>query len=343
MLFRESFITDAGSRLLARATAQEGAVIWTAAATSSLNSDAMTDAQMNALDTATFGTKTSSGAVTNAIVNDEQSSVSIHCELTNEDYDGLARTFGVWAKIDGDAQDVLAVVARCGTGVTPTTINPASEGVVRAFVDFTLTITDSQAQAVQVTEGYYATSTALQQERAAREALAARVVTKHSASDATLGDNQKIRGRKEILSYPLYIGDTEIPESSQISYLTGPPMMVMRNGIYKAEIGHYKDLYSDQLVHGYLRFWEQGLESFLSEIEVTRDSDDNTYLASSHHIKHDGTKYAGLDEKIHTTTNLGSVVPRYGETKIYALDGTQAEGYLKFVGSASSGASASRP
>ena len=135
MLFTESFITDAGKDLLARAMAMQGKVVWTRAATSSLNTDTYPTADMNALNESTFGTKTSLGIVANAVVNDSQSTVTIYSELTNEVYSGEARTYGAWAKIQGDSEDVLVIVARCGTGVTPTTVNPASDGVVKAFVD----------------------------------------------------------------------------------------------------------------------------------------------------------------------------------------------------------------
>lgn len=196
MLFTESFITDNGVTLLARAAAEEGKIIWTQAATSSLDTSDYTTAQMNALTTSSFGTKTSSGAVTNAIVNDSQDSVAIYSELTNEHYSGDAKLFGAWAKIEGDENDVLVVVARCGSGVTPTYINSASDGAVKAFVDFTLTITASQAQSIQVSESYYATAAALESEQAARQALAARTVTTHKSGDPTTGDNQTVLGAK---------------------------------------------------------------------------------------------------------------------------------------------------
>ena len=152
--------------------------------------NALTDITKSAADS-----YTSSGSVTNAIVNDAQTSVAIYSELTNETYSGQACTFGAWAKIQGDEEDVLVIVARCG-GATPTTINPASEGVVKAFVDFTLQISAERAQAIEATEGYYATSAALQSESAARETLANRVVTTHSAGDENAGDEQIIRGEK---------------------------------------------------------------------------------------------------------------------------------------------------
>lgn len=198
MLFRESFITDKGAEILARAAAGDGPIIWTRAATSNANTDSDSLAEMNRMTDITktaADSYTSSGVVTNAVVNDARTSVSIYAELTNEEYDGEARTFGAWAKIDGDENDVLAIVARCG-GATPTTINPASEGVVKAFVDFTLQISAEQAQAVAVGEEYYATAAALEDEQDAREALAGRVVTTHRAGDETAGDAQTILGEK---------------------------------------------------------------------------------------------------------------------------------------------------
>ena len=199
MLFTESFITDAGKNLLARAAAQEGAIDWTRAATWDLNTDTYSVQQMNALTELALDTasdKTSSGAVTNAIVNDTKDTASIFCELNNATHNGTARTLGVFAKIHGDESDVLVVAARCGTGVTPTVINPASEGVVRVFVDFTLDIQASQVQAVEATVGYYATAAALQQEVIAREDLESRVVTTNSAGSTSTGENQTILGDK---------------------------------------------------------------------------------------------------------------------------------------------------
>lgn len=210
MLFRESFITDKGAELLARATAQGGQIVWTTAKTSNCNTDGDSASTMNHMTDIVKTEQdsyTSSGSVTNAIVlppsaNDDgsQSSAAIFCELTNETYDGLARTFGAWAKIQGDQTDVLAIVARCGTGVTPTYINPVSEGLVKAFVDFTLKVSAEQAQAVQSAEGYYATATALNTEVYAREQADARMVTTHSATSTTDGDDQTILGTKTFSS-----------------------------------------------------------------------------------------------------------------------------------------------
>jgi len=171
MVFQDAYITDAGATLLARSAAGEGAIVWGEARTSSLDTDDYTTAQMNAITTATFGTYTSDGQVANAIVNDDDGSVTLHCELSNENYSGTARTFGVWAKVEGDVDEELAIVARSGDGATPTIINPDSVCPIKLFVDFTIDISEHQASAVAVTEGYYATAAAMQAETTAREAL----------------------------------------------------------------------------------------------------------------------------------------------------------------------------
>lgn len=265
MLFTESFITDAGKILLARAAAQAGKMVWTRAATSSLNSDSYDTQQMNALTEETFGTKTSSGVITNAFVNDGQSTAAIYCELTNEQYSGEARTFGAWAKIQGDQDDVLVVVARCGSGVTPTTVNPASAGIVKAFVDFELDISAEQAQSVQVSEGWYATQAALQDEIEAREALAARVVTTHKPEDTTTGDNQSILGEKTFVD----------------------------NANFGSNISVSNDASANSFTCGLLKATKQTQNSSVKggEIGITHNSTKATYL----HMYSPDSSYASMD------------------------------------------------
>ena len=215
MIFRESFITDAGVELLARVLGTQGTLTWTRAATSSLDTSDYSAHDMNSITEESFGTKTSSGSITNAIVNDEQSSVTIFSELNNQTHSGEARTYGAWAKIEGDNEDVLVVVARCGAGVVPTYINPASDGIVKAFVDFALQISTEQAQAIEVSEtNYYASNDALEAEKHARQDLAQRVVTTHSATDTTQGDNQTILGNKTFNGKVTANGNIEVYGSS---------------------------------------------------------------------------------------------------------------------------------
>ena len=161
MIFQDSFITEAGTALLARVTAGEGNLVWTTAATSSLDTESYSEEDMEGITAETFGAFTSSGWATSTLRDGSNNTVDVQCELSNDSENGYARTFGVWAKVEGDAEDVLILVARCGAGVTPININPVAQGMVRLFVDFTLEIDDHQAQAIAVTESYYASAQAL--------------------------------------------------------------------------------------------------------------------------------------------------------------------------------------
>ena len=161
MIFQDSYITEAGTALFARVTAGNGHIVWTGAATSGLNTDSYTDEQMCEITTATFGNLTSTGCATSTIMDSSHNTVHVQCEMSNADASGYARTFGIWAKIEGDAEDVLAIVARCGSGVTPIYINAFSQGRIALFVDFSVEIDNHQSQSVSVLESYYATAQAL--------------------------------------------------------------------------------------------------------------------------------------------------------------------------------------
>ena len=219
MLFKESFITNSGAELLARAIGQQGKLIWTRAFTSSHNVNNYTVEEMNSLVLETFGTFSSGGFITNAIVNDSQTSVSIFSELNNMEASGYAYLYGALAKIEGDENETLVIVARCGEGVTPSYINSYEEGLVKAFVDFSLQISPEQAQAIEVSEAnYYATSAALQEEQMARQSLANRVVTTHSLENEAEGDNQDVYGVKtfhDTTKFKL----TELSSEGQIQFI----------------------------------------------------------------------------------------------------------------------------
>lgn len=198
MLFRDSYVTNAGVELLARLTSQQGKLIWTRAATSS-NSDVetYTTAEMNSITDSNFGTYTSSGAVTNAIISDTKDVVTIFSELSNKEYNGEACLFGAWAKLDGDINETLIIVARCGEGVTPTVISPFSAGLEKIFVNFAIEINTTQVEAIEISEeNYYATNAALEAEQKEREKLNDRLVTTHLPTSNYEGDNQDIYGVK---------------------------------------------------------------------------------------------------------------------------------------------------
>lgn len=256
MQFNDTFITNVGKTLLARSVAQEGTLIWTSAKTSDADMENFTIAQMNNL-TNIFASPldkyTSSGEVTNAIVNDEESTVTMYSELNNRDYNGLARVYGMWAKIEGDENETLVIVARCGSGVTPTTINPYSVGYEKFFVNCAIEITAEQANAIEVSEtNYYASSEALSQEVLERQSLASRVVTCHISGDETTGEAQTIYGVKTFVN-KLYANNViETPRTD--SMLVNAPFITTWNSIDYDEYSYigtsshqYKHIYAKNI------------------------------------------------------------------------------------------------
>lgn len=217
MIFSESFITNDGYSLFNRAASTNKSIIWGSVYTSSLDSDGFSDEVMHAMTSANFGTYTSSGSVTSSFFDTSSNISHIYCDLNNRTYDGVARTLGIWAKIQGDSQSVLVVVARCGTGTVPTTVNPISRGLLRVQVDVSITFTDYQAQSIEVISGYYAPAQALQENNNRLSQIEGdvvdlddrvtvleedsgpdmtRFVSCHAQGSATTGDSQIIYGVK---------------------------------------------------------------------------------------------------------------------------------------------------
>lgn len=256
---------------------------------------------------------TSSGVVTNAIVNDARTSVSIYSELTNEEYDGDARTFGAWAKIDGDENDVLVIVARCG-GATPTTINPAGDGVVKAFVDFTLQISAEQAQAVEASEGYYATAAALESEQDAREALAERVVTTHKNGVPDEGDDQLIRGGKAFVDgITIGSGENQIRITSgtmqPVSVLTQTRSVVLGNNQYPFNSANIRSVYANEVSASAGVFYggmtAYGTSTFTNVIVNTRAT--ATLLDVTTVTPHNDNSTVGTEQEYFKTAYINTV------------------------------------
>lgn len=333
MLFRESFITDKGAEILARTAAGNGTIVWTRAATSNANTDSDSVADMNRMTDITktsADSYTSSGVVTNAIVNDARTSVSIYSELTNEEYDGAARTFGAWAKIDGDENDVLAIVARCGTGVTPTTINPASEGVVKAFVDFTLLISAERVQAVEVSEtNYYATTKAMNE---AIEERMARVVTTHSAADETVGDAQDVLGHKKIIDGATFgYGENGIYINSgtiaPLNVLTNTRNVTLGNTQHPFNSANIRSVYANEVSASAGVFYggmtAYGTSTFSSVIVNTRAT--ATLLDVTTVTPHNNNSTVGTEQEYFKAAYINTV---YINTGIAIISETSNNGYI---------------
>ena len=195
MQFDSSYITTAGSALFARATASTSGgtstpIVWGSVYTSSVDMRALQPEQIRALTSIPESERSSSGSVTSARhdVIDGNHVAKLECEIKNEQYSGIAYAIGVYAKLQGDADEVLAAIARVDTnGSDPDTV-PAS-GDYWAIIDFILTVRDDQLNLLEAPASYYASAQALQK-------LTNRVVTTHVESSDTTGEQQDVYGIK---------------------------------------------------------------------------------------------------------------------------------------------------
>ena len=195
MQFDSSYITTAGSELFARATASANSsvsnpIVWGSVYTSKTDMRSLTQEEMRALTSIPENERSSSGSVTSARhdVIDGNHIVKLECEINNRQYHGSAYAIGVYAKLDGDSNEVLAAIARVDTnGSTPDIIQQSGEYL--AIIDFAIAIRDDQFNIQKLDSSYYASAKSMQD-------LANRVVTTHVESDVTVGEDQDVRGNK---------------------------------------------------------------------------------------------------------------------------------------------------
>ena len=195
MQFDSSYITTAGSELLARATASNNGgisspIVWGSVYTSKTDMRSLTQEEMRALTSIPENERSSSGSVTSARhdVIDGNHIVKLECEINNRQYHGSAYAIGIYAKLNSDSNEVLAAIARVDTnGSTPDIIQQSGEYL--AIIDFAIAIRDDQFNIQKVDSSYYASAKSMQD-------LANRVVTTHVASDYTIGEDQEVYGNK---------------------------------------------------------------------------------------------------------------------------------------------------
>ena len=195
MQFDSSYITTAGSELFARATASTSGgaskpIIWGSVYTSLVDMRSYSPEQIRALTSIPENERSSSGSVTSAShdIVDGSHVAKLECEIRNSQYNGVAYAIGVYAKLQGDASEVLAAVARVDTNGSDPDPIPES-GDYLAIIDFMLTVRDDQLNLLEAPASYYASAQALQN-------LSNRVVTTHVENNNTTGEQQDIYGVK---------------------------------------------------------------------------------------------------------------------------------------------------
>lgn len=195
MQFDSSYITTAGSELFARATASTSGgtskpIVWGSVYTSSVDMRTYSPEQIRALASIQENERSSSGSVTNAShdIVDGNHVAKLECEIRNNQYSGIAYAIGVYAKLQGDANEILAAIARVDAGGSDPDTVPES-GNYLAIIDFMLTVRDDQLNLLEAPSSYYASAQALQN-------LTNRVVTTHVENNNTTGEQQDIYGIK---------------------------------------------------------------------------------------------------------------------------------------------------
>lgn len=205
MIFEDTYITDSGQELLTRAV-NEAKIVWGKCGCyehTGINS--MSDAQINALTT--LNNPCALGQASSVFYS-ASSTVRIDCQCSNSETGctaGQALAFGLWAKIEGDASEVLVAIARTGA-YTPTTF-PVYDGTPQTkligVVDLNVTVNPDSASTITINPSVFALANDLQTEIEARqdlqerfEQIEGRVVTTHAYGSSTTGELQTIHGHK---------------------------------------------------------------------------------------------------------------------------------------------------
>lgn len=231
MQFSSYFVTEAGLGLIARLLSGTemvwGEVVFT--------SDTLTSSSTSVSDKICGG---------NVVAAFTQDTVQLSCSLTNTYPNcvaGNAKSLAIFAKIAGDSQYslVLAAVLDSSLPIPAYSISDMSS-LVRILVSLSLTMANGVVQSLDIVEpNVYALATDLQTEITAREDLSSsydafsdRVVTTHTSSSDTSGDNQSIYGSKTFMNYTYFNSGVSISGFIKMpsSYATPEIQVVRQSG-----------------------------------------------------------------------------------------------------------------
>lgn len=204
MNFQNAYITTAGQEFLTRAVTGTK-IHWDKCGCYTQNLNSATQEQINALTDLTGLVALGSAS---AVFDGEEGAAGlarITCQVDNSQPGctaGSAYSFGIWARLENargaiDIKPTLIAVARVGTNA-PTYFPTYTDATTRLLgvIDLAITVQSGAASTISVTTSGFALASNLQTEIDAREALASRVVTTHSATSTTDGDEQTILGIK---------------------------------------------------------------------------------------------------------------------------------------------------
>lgn len=209
MIFEDTYITDAGQALLTRAVSGTKIIWGECGCFQHAGINEMSDAEVNAL-TALNGMCARGQATATFEINGDEKNAHVTCQCSNTEVGcsaGQALAFGLWAKLEGDEEEMLVAIARTGS-YTPTTFpsydmaNPHQTRLI-GVVELTITIRRDAATTIRINPALYAHANDLQTEIEARqdlqdrfEQIEGRVVTTHAYGSSTTGDEQDVYGVK---------------------------------------------------------------------------------------------------------------------------------------------------
>lgn len=209
MYFDQSMITDAGAELLTRATAGSE-IIWGRCGLFDCVASETSVTLKNCV---------ASGAASSKYM-DTDKVVQITCQMDNtgaECKEGNARSFGAWAKIKGDAEETLVIVAvTTGTPTVFPTYTGTETTRLRAIMDYSIRINEGALVSINVEMTGYALVEDLVREAATREAFDNRCVTTHAAGNTNAGDDQIIKGQKRFSNDVTIDGQLNIKDKFRV-------------------------------------------------------------------------------------------------------------------------------
>lgn len=163
MIFEKSYITRAGNALLTRSASGTHAIVWTRCGLYQHEGiNTLTDAQI--IELLALNNPVATGQPSALFQENGVTRISCQCSNDHDGEGGEALAFGLWAKIDGDASDVLFAIAKTGT-YSPVTF-PAYDGTMQTklvgIVDLSLKIESAAGSSIGVEPSVFALAKDLQ-------------------------------------------------------------------------------------------------------------------------------------------------------------------------------------
>lgn len=201
MLFTDAFLTNAGAQLLTQAVSGSR-IIWGQCGCTQIDDQSELDA-----GTTTFSNFVCKGS-SSAAFQLANNTAKISCPMSNSAdgcTPGRADAFGLWARVmqptGGESAEVLVLIAKRGTANAsyfPEYVDERTN--LMGIVDLSVNVTEGIVQSIEISRTAYALASDLMTEISERQLADARLVSCHTASSTTEGEDQTIYGAKNFMA-----------------------------------------------------------------------------------------------------------------------------------------------